>query len=132
MKKILGILLLTSCLAWGDKPTYGSKDNPGLIDDPGCKTLIRNQLRDTKEDPKNFTITYFNTTLASNKDDPDGSAMNFYTITNKTTGQKIMAIVALHFGPVPSPSPSPSPHVSPSPLPSPTPSPANFIPTDHA
>ena len=108
MKKIIGILLLTAMTALGDT-TYGTKDNPGLVDDPGCKTLIRNQLRDNKQDPKDYTITFYDSKKS------EGAAMNAYVITDKITGRKVFAIIGLSFGPMPVASPSPPPSPSPTP-----------------
>jgi hypothetical protein len=92
------------------EPTYGTKDNPGLIDDPGCKALIRNQLRDNKKDPKDFIITFYN----SKKGD-DGPVTNSYVITRKSDGLQVLAVIGLYFGPMPAASPSASPSPSPTP-----------------
>jgi hypothetical protein len=124
MKRIIGILLLSLAFtmpAHPGEPTYGTKDNPGLIDDPGCKILIRNQLRDNKEDPKNFTVTFYDSKKG------DGAVMNAYVITDKRTRKQVFAVIGLSFGPLPSGSPSESP--TPSPSPSPTPTPAGLITT---
>ena len=107
MKKIIGILLLTVTLALGSD---GTKDtNPGLLDDPGCQTLIKNQLRDAKENPKDYTIVYYDTSPLTD----NGGAINQYLVTKKANGKQVLVSVALHFKslsatPLPSPLPPPS------------------------
>jgi hypothetical protein len=114
MKKIVGILLLTSMLSWGGDA------NPGLLDDPGCRTLIKNQLVDLKQNLKDYLIVYKGTDQTADQ----VIAVNTYVVTYKPTGRKMLATVALSITKVPDPTPSPSP--------SPTPAPMNLkIITDH-
>jgi hypothetical protein len=89
---------------------HGTDNNPGFVDDPGCRALIKNQMRDSGDNPKKYTIEYTDTTEMTDH----AGGMNVYTVTEKATGIKTTAIVAIHFGstipyPLPTPTPSPSP-----------------------
>jgi hypothetical protein len=98
MKLIIGLAALIFISSHTDP-------NPGHVDDPGAKTLIRNQIKDSGKDPRDFTIQYTDT---SEMPDHQGG-MNLYTVTQKSTGTKTMVVVAIHFGPIPDSSPSPTP-----------------------
>ena len=91
--------------------TLKSDPNPGLLDDPGCKTLIKNQLVDLKENSKDYTIVYAGTW--QNREHT--LAMNIYTVTDKRSGKQMLASVGLEFEDMPTPTPSPSPSPTPSP-----------------
>lgn len=89
--------------------TLHSVPNPGLIDDPGARILIKNQLRDNKRDPNNYEIVYVSTDKIEDKEGNQGPAMNYYRITEKSSGRVLMGMVALYIGPIPTPTPTPSP-----------------------
>lgn len=93
-----------------------SEPNPGFLDDPGCKALIVNQLRDIKENIQNYTVTYYATDSFPGKDGLPTTYANYYHLTQKSTGRKFMAMITMTLGPVPEASPLPSPSPSPATL----------------